>query len=190
MLRTMFAVLLMASASAAPAAMAQHQAGPHSPYAGFEQRPVKALSEQQIADLRAGRGMGLALAAELNGYPGPLHVLELADKLSLTETQRDKVQELFESMKREAIPLGDRLIVQEAELDRQFSTRTITPASLAASTDAIGETQAALRRAHLKYHLSTVEILTSEQVRRYGELRGYSREDSAGRGGHGRGHPH
>jgi DNA invertase Pin-like site-specific DNA recombinase len=28
--------------------------------------------------------MGLALAAELNGYPGPLHVLEMADRLQLT----------------------------------------------------------------------------------------------------------
>ena len=43
----------------------------HHPYAGLEQRAVKALSEQQIADLRAGRGMGLALPAELNGYPRP-----------------------------------------------------------------------------------------------------------------------
>ena len=52
-----------------------------SPYSGMQSRPIKALSEQQIADLRAGRGMGLALPAELNGYPGPVHVLELADKL-------------------------------------------------------------------------------------------------------------
>jgi hypothetical protein len=37
----------------------------------LEQRDIKTLSNQQIADLRAGRGMGLALAAELNGYAGP-----------------------------------------------------------------------------------------------------------------------
>jgi hypothetical protein len=52
-----------------------------SPYSGMQTRSIKALSEQQVADLTAGRGMGLALAAELNGYPGPFHVLELADKL-------------------------------------------------------------------------------------------------------------
>src|SRR6266849_3579115 len=46
------------------------------PYAGLQTRPIKAISEQQIADLKAGRGMSLALAAELNGYPGPKHVLE------------------------------------------------------------------------------------------------------------------
>jgi hypothetical protein len=43
-----------------------------SPYAGMQTRPIKALSAEQVADLKAGRGMGLAMAAELNGYPGPL----------------------------------------------------------------------------------------------------------------------
>ena len=61
----------------------------HQPYAGLQSRPVKALSEQQIADLRAGRGMTMALPAELNGYPGPLHVIELADALgAVTEPDR------------------------------------------------------------------------------------------------------
>ena len=63
-----------------------------SPYTGMQTRPIKALSEQQVADLRAGRGTGLALAAELNGYPGPSHVLELADKLELTTNQRANVK--------------------------------------------------------------------------------------------------
>ena len=67
-----------------------------TPYAGMQTRPIKALSDQQIADLKAGRGMGLALAAELNGYPGPLHVLELADKLDLSAEQRSSVQRLFD----------------------------------------------------------------------------------------------
>lgn len=47
------------------------------PYAGLQSRAIKTLSEQQIADLNAGRGMGLALAAELNGYPDPIHTIEL-----------------------------------------------------------------------------------------------------------------
>ena len=36
--------------------------------------------------------MGLALAGELNGYPGPKHVLELAAELDLSEDQRRAVQ--------------------------------------------------------------------------------------------------
>lgn len=74
-----------------------------TPYAGMQSRPIKALSEQQVADLGAGRGMGLALAAELNGYPGPSHVLELAEKLELSADQRASIQRLFDSMKAEAV---------------------------------------------------------------------------------------
>jgi Spy/CpxP family protein refolding chaperone len=144
------------------------------PYAGMQTRPVKALSEQQTADLRAGRGMGLALAAELNGYPGPLHVLELADQLDLTAEQRTKVRQLFDHMKAEAIPVGVKLIEQEAELDRQFASRTITADRLKAMTASIAETQGALRDTHLKYHLSTAAILSPHQMRRYTDLRGYS----------------
>src|SRR5690349_20196195 len=80
------------------------------PYAGFQHRSIKALSDQQMADLRAGRGMGLALAAELNGYPGPLHVLDLADALSLSSQQRARVRQLYDAMKAETIPLGEMLI--------------------------------------------------------------------------------
>jgi len=144
------------------------------PYAGFEKRPIKALSDQQIADLKAGRGMGFALTAELNGYPGPLHVLELAEPLALTSEQRAQVQALFEAMKAEAIPFGEKLIVQEADLDQLFASRTVTETSLTAATRAIGATHAALRATHLKYHLATIEVLTPSQVHRYAELRGYA----------------
>jgi Spy/CpxP family protein refolding chaperone len=144
-----------------------------TPYAGMQTRSIKALSEQQVADLGAGRGMGLALAAELNGYPGPAHVLELADRLDLSPDQRSKVQGLFKSMKADALPLGARLIREEANLDRQFADRTVTPESLKATTAAIAETQGALRETHLKYHLSTAEVLTPPQMARYAELRGY-----------------
>ncbi len=115
-----------------------------TPYAGMQARPIKALSDQQIADLKAGRGMGLALAAELNGYPGPLHVLELADKLDLSTEQRTGVQRLFDQMKAEAMPLGSRLIEQETDLDRQFANRTVTPESLKTSIAAVATTQGEL----------------------------------------------
>jgi hypothetical protein len=53
------------------------------PYSGMQSRSNKSLSDLQVADLQSGRGMGLALAAELNGYPGPSHVLELAENHGL-----------------------------------------------------------------------------------------------------------
>jgi Spy/CpxP family protein refolding chaperone len=171
-MKTAMAILATAQAGIAAATWAQtHQ----QPYAGLQARPVKALSDQQIADLKAGRGMGLALAAELNGYPGPLHVLELATPLGLSDDQRAKVTALFDAMKQEAVavPLGERLIAAETALDRLFADRTITASSLGEATRDIASLQGELRLAHLKYHLATLELLTAEQAARYSSLRGY-----------------
>jgi hypothetical protein len=147
-----------------------------SPYAGMQTRTVKALSDQQITDLKAGRGMGLALPAELNGYPGPIHVLELADQLGLSDEQKSRIKDLFNSMKAEAVPLGTKLLEQEADLDQQFASRSITAESLKATTAQIGATQAELRNTHLKYHLQTAAILSAEQMQHYSMLRGYGSE--------------
>jgi len=117
--------------------------------------------------------MGLALAAELNGYPGPLHVLELGEQLQLSSQQRGRAAELQASMKAEAVSVGEQLIAHEAALDMGFKDRTITPESLAALTARIGETQGLLRAIHLKYHLAMADLLTPEQSRRYAQLRGY-----------------
>jgi Spy/CpxP family protein refolding chaperone len=97
----------------------------------------------------------------------------LADSLDLSAEQRARIRELFAAMKSEAVPLGEQLIAQEADLDNQFADKTMTSARLETSTNAIGMTTGALRRAHLKYHLSTLDMLTPAQAQRYGELRGY-----------------
>jgi hypothetical protein len=149
-----------------------HQHG-NTPYAGMQHRSVKALSDQQVADLRAGRGMGLALVGELNGYPGPLHALEFADQLQLTPEQRQRMQQMFDEMKSEAVPVGERLIEQERALDREFAERRISPEVLARLTAQIGETQGQLRAVHLKYHLTAADLLSLDQRQRYAELRGY-----------------
>jgi Spy/CpxP family protein refolding chaperone len=149
-------------------------AAPASPYAGMEKRPVKALSDQQIADLKAGRGMGLALAAELNGYPGPLHVLEFADALELSDDQRTRTKALLDAMKGATIPIGERIIADETALDRLFAERSVTRASLEAATARIAAAQGELRAAHLRYHLAMVEVLSPAQIARYATLRGYA----------------
>jgi Spy/CpxP family protein refolding chaperone len=150
---------------------------PVSPYAGAEHRRVKALSEQQIEDLRAGHGMGLALAAELNGYPGPKHVLDLAELLQLSDEQRAKTNDLFEAMKGETIPIGEQIIADEVALDRLFAGKGADRASLDAVTARIGRAQGDLRAAHLRYHLGMSEVLSPAQIARYAELRGYAADD-------------
>jgi Spy/CpxP family protein refolding chaperone len=161
-----------------------HAPGAASPYAGMQHRRIKALSDQQIADLRAGRGMGLAMAAELNGYPGPMHVLELADALKLSDEQRSRTRALFDAMKAETIPIGEKLIVEEMALDRLFAEQRVTRGTLDETTSRIAAAQGELRAAHLRYHLAMVDVLSPAQIAQYVELRGYTR------GGHHGGRRH
>ena len=165
------AVSVMAvSAACSSAAVAQSA----QPYSGMESRPIKALSNQQVSDLKAGRGMGLALAAELNGYPGPSHLVELSDQLGLTPEQLSKLKGMFDAMKAETIPIGEKLVAEEEQLDQLFAKNLISEQALKDATQDIGETQAHLREAHLRYHLQARAILQPSQIRRYAELRGYA----------------
>jgi hypothetical protein len=149
------------------------QAAP-SPYAGEQTRTIKALSESDIAQLLNGHGMGLARAAELNSYPGPRHVLDLADDLRLTPGQVADLNRLFDAMKAAALPLGRELIERETELDRLFVARTATAGSVRTLTVEIGRLQGELRAVHLNTHVATVAVLRPEQINRYDELRGYT----------------
>src|SRR2546426_12347292 len=44
-----------------------------------------------------GRGYGMAFAADQNGYPRPLHVLELKDRLKLAADQGSKMPEVSDA---------------------------------------------------------------------------------------------
>jgi hypothetical protein len=143
------------------------------PYAGQQARAIKALSDDDIAALRNGEGMGMAKAAELNGYPGPAHVLALAGQLGLTDTQRRDVQAIFDRMSAAAKSLGGELIAQEQTLDQLFVKGVITPDRLAAATAAIAELQGRLRAVHLSPHRETRGLLNADQIARYEQLRGY-----------------
>jgi hypothetical protein len=103
----------------------------------------------------------------------PYMCWKLADHLGLSPDQRKQVQGLYDAMKAEAIATGERLIDAETALERAFKDRTITAEHLADLSAAIGSHQGALRAVHLKYHLTTAELLTADQSRRYAELRGY-----------------
>ena len=167
----MHRLLLCLSLAVVPAAVSLAQSP--SPYAGQERRSIKALSEKEIGDLQEGRGMGLAMAAELNSFPGPLHMLELAAELGLSDEQRDKTQALHKTMRERAQALGGGIIEAERTLDRAFAAGRIDQASLQSQVGAIATLQGELRAVHLAAHLTQRALLTSEQVARYDALRGY-----------------
>lgn len=151
---------------------------PASPYAGQETRDIKALSAEEVGAYLSGKGLGLAKAAELNGYPGPAHVLKLAPQLSLTPSQRARTEALFASMEAKAVSLGRALVDEERRLDQLFATKSVTAEKLTRSLDAIGGLQAKVRGAHLEAHLAQADILTPEQNARYARLRGYVSENA------------
>ncbi|OOG46388.1 Spy/CpxP family protein refolding chaperone [Polaromonas sp. A23] len=158
-------------------AFGQHSHQPSheaSPYAGQQTREIKALSSTQTTDLLAGKGMELAKAAELNGYPGPMHTLELAAQLELSSEQKQASEVLMSRHKAEARELGAQLVEAERALDLAFSSRQIDAARLAAHTDRIGRLQALLRKSHLETHLQQTALLRPEQISRYAQLRGYT----------------
>src|SRR5262249_12460303 len=154
-----------------------------SAYVGQESREIKALSQDEISSLLAGRGMGLAKAAELNGYPGPAHVLEHAAELGLTADQQRQTEAIFSAMQAKAMKLGRELVEQERRLDRLFQDRSITVESLNDVLENIGQLQAQLRAAHLEAHLAQQRILTAHQSAQYMQLQGYATHSGDGTGG-------
>ncbi len=145
-----------------------------SAYAGDTDRTVKALSAEETAGLLEGRGLGLARAAELNGYPGPLHVLELADSLALSGEQRAEAQRLFDAVQADARPLGAQIVEMERHLDQLFARGEATEEMVARMTEHIGEARGRLRAVHLNAHIAMRDALTPEQVTAYDRLRGYT----------------
>jgi len=148
--------------------------GQESPYSEWTDRDIKALSEDRTWGYLEGHGMGFALAAELNGYPGPKHVLEMSQDLGLSIQQRDEMQQLFDSMRHQAVQLGREILEREGALDESFVAGSIEEARLIRLTEEIGRLNGRLRGVHLKAHLEAVRILSPHQRQRYAVLRGYS----------------
>lgn len=155
----------------APFATAQST---HQPYKDHATRDITSLSASDIDALENGRGWGLALPAELNGYPGPVHVLELAKDLDLSADQKQRITAIYDDMRKDAIAKGAAFIAAERALDAGFVSGTLDSAQLQALIQAAASARADLRYVHLSRHLMTVSILTAGQVAAYNTLRGYA----------------
>lgn len=144
-----------------------------SPYAGEETREIKSLSPQQIDDYLNGRGMGFAKVAELNHFPGPRHVLDLAGALALSEEQIRQTNELFEAMQTQAVAYGQALVEKEKTLDAAFADHSIDETRLESILKEIAGLQGQLRQTHLVAHIRQKALLSQDQLIRYDRLRGY-----------------
>jgi Spy/CpxP family protein refolding chaperone len=173
---TLTAIVLVLAATAA-IAQTQHGAKPSDPaqpYAGQQSRSIASLSAEEQEGFRDGRGMGLAKSAELNGYPGPMHVLELEKELGLTAEQRQRVQAAFDRMKARARELGAKYIAAERAIDRAFKAGGTDEATVAALVAEAHRLLGEVRVSHLAAHVEITPLLTAEQSARYAHLRGYA----------------
>lgn len=141
-----------------------------------QSQAIASLTEADIEQLRSGAGWGLALAAELNGVPGPAHLLELGSQIELEDEQVEQIQDLERDMRVNAIEEGERYIALEVELDRRFRERAIDEDILWELLSDIAESMGRLRYVHLATHLATLEILRPEQIDHYNTLRGHARD--------------
>ena len=156
----------------------QHQHGNQhnnlrSPYVEQLDSPVRGLSESEVDNLLNGQGAGYARMAELNGYPGPLHVLDLRSPLNLSAQQTKEIQAVFEQMQSRAKSLGQTIVTKEQKLSDAFASDSITNAELEKQTIELAQLYGQLRKTHLQAHLQINPLLSAEQIQKYNEIRGY-----------------
>ena len=148
-----------------------HHHAPGAADADAPHRRIEAFQREIDAVLADGRGAGLAFAADQNGYPGPLHVLELTRELGITAEQEVRMRGLFETMLRDARARAGRLAAAEARLARLFADRAADEVTVRAAVQDAEAARREVRLVHLLTHLHTHDVLTETQRQKYHELR-------------------
>ena len=128
---------------------------------------LKSLTPDEVKGYVEGSGMGQAKVAELNGYPGPMHLLERKDELKLTSEQVRSLEELKTRMTTEAIKYGTDVIEAEKQLNKLFAGGNATEEQVRGAVVKSEESKANVRYAHLKAHLASRRILTPSQLKAY-----------------------
>lgn len=146
----------------------------HSPYVDQIKSPVRGLSAKEVEDLLTGQGAGYARSAELNRYPGPRHVLDLADELSLSTDQENAIQQVFAAMQAQAQQLGHTIVERERQLSQQFANGSMNSHELQEDTQTLAILYGQLRETHLQAHLDITPLLSPTQIDHYNQLRGYN----------------
>ncbi|MEO5372081.1 MAG: hypothetical protein H7833_18585 [Magnetococcus sp. DMHC-1] len=160
-------VVLVGSWNTMPEVFATEKAG---------QEVIKSLSAEEQEGLKAGKGLKQSMVAELNGYPGPVHVLELAKELRLSPQQEASAQTLAREMTAQAVPVGEEILRQEAKLDHLFASGHAAPDKITPVVMELGQLRGRLRLIHLNTHIAMQKILTAEQINHYNTARNHGQK--------------
>lgn len=161
------AALLVATAMPAAA----HHAGQPGGQAGHHGGSHGAMQAGEFRNLQQGRGMGMGRVAAVNGYPGPMHVLEHPEALELTDGQIERTRELVTRVKTRAPELGKQVVDAEKRLEAMIAEGSVNAARMDSLLLEIAELRAHLRSLHLTAHLDQAAVLTEAQLEKYNELR-------------------
>ena len=172
-------IVLVATVLVAGSGHAQHSPPGHTPAtthdhshragvpASAGHQRVQACAQEFDSVVRDGRGFGMAFAADQNGYPGPMHVLEMKDRLALTPEQESQMQALMDGMFAQARPAGARLLEAETRLRTLFAEARADEFAVRAAVAEIEKRRADVRLVHLLTHLRTRDLLTQAQRSSY-----------------------
>ncbi len=172
----MKAKLIALTAGIALFSVTAHAGSPGQPYASQQHRTIKAMSADDIEGYLQGLGLGYAKTAELNHFPGPTHLRQLADELHLSAETRTRLKRIEDDMRARAQALGREIVQLEQQLDSMFAHATVNPELVRLLTRRIGMAKGELRAVHLNAHLRTRPLLSKDQIARYDELRGYGQD--------------
>jgi Spy/CpxP family protein refolding chaperone len=149
-------------------ALGQHDHGGHGgPTPPTPHGRAEECRREFEAVIAEGRGFGMAFAADQHGYPGPLHVLELKDRLGLTPTQEAGTRALMETMFAESRPKSARLLASEARLHALFASGAAEEVAVRAAVAEVEVAQREVRLVHLLTHVRTRALLTEAQIAAY-----------------------
>ncbi|MBC8515055.1 hypothetical protein H8D30_04280 [bacterium] len=143
---------------------------------------LTSLSAEEVLGFLEGKGMGMAKPAEMNHFPGPMHVLELREELDLSEDQIAMVYGYRLDMLEETKSKGSLLITMEYNIDQWFLAASkgasVDETDLSRMLRASALLRGQIRYTHLHAHLLTAMALSPQQIMDYDTLRGYGEESS------------
>ena len=128
--------------------------------------PLMFLDQELMAQIRAGEPGGLVKIARSNGFPGPSEVLAASTSLDLNATQLNKASEWAQSTRQKARELGQRLLIKEKYLAKQFADGKPDPRMIERLSMEIARIQGMIRALHLKSHIEMRGILDQKQLTR------------------------
>src|SRR5262249_51616579 len=108
-----------------------------------------------------------AFVADQEGYPGPLHVLELKHHLRLSADQEREMRQLMDAMFTRSRPASARLLAAERRLRALFAERTADEVTVQRAVADVEPLRSEVRSIHLLTHVRTRDVLTDEQRRLY-----------------------